>query len=43
MKGGEYVPNKQNIAAVEMLKDKLGHSQLTLVSEYRGLSVAALT
>ncbi len=43
LKGGEYVPNKQNIAAVEMLKDKLGRSQLTLVSEYRGLSVAALT
>jgi len=34
------MPNKQNIAAVEELKDKLGRSQLTLVGEYRGLSVA---
>lgn len=43
VKGGEFVPNKQNIAAVEMLKDKLGRAQLTLVSEYRGLSVAELS
>jgi len=34
------MPNKQNIAAVEVLKDKLQRSQLTLVSEYRSLSVA---
>lgn len=34
------MPNKQNIAAVEELKEKLGRSQLTLVGEYRGLSVA---
>jgi len=37
------MPNKQNVAAVEVLKDKLGRSQLTLVSEYRGLSVADLS
>ena len=37
------MPNKQNLVAVEMLRDKLSRSQLTLVSEYRGLSVAALT
>lgn len=37
------MPNKQNLAAVEVLKDKLGRSQLTLVSEYRGLSVADLS
>ena len=43
LKGGESMPNKQNLAAVEMLRDKLSRSQLTLVSEYRGLSVAALT
>jgi large subunit ribosomal protein L10 len=43
LKGGEFVPNKQNIAAVEILKEKLGRSQLTLVSEYRGLSVAELS
>ena len=34
------MPNKQNIAAVEELKEKLGRSQLTLVGEYRGLSVS---
>ena len=44
VKGGErIVPNKQNLAAVETLRDKLTRSQLTLVSEYRGLSVAELT
>ena len=37
------MPNKQNIEAFEMLSDKLSRSQLTLVSEYRGLSVAALS
>ncbi len=36
------MPNKENLAAVEQLKDKLTRSQLTLVSEYRGLSVADL-
>lgn len=36
------MPNKQNIAAVEELKDKLSRSQLTLVGEYRGLSVAEM-
>ncbi|HEX6289059.1 MAG TPA: 50S ribosomal protein L10 [Herpetosiphonaceae bacterium] len=36
------MPNKQNLAAVEELKDKLGRSQLTLVSEYRGLTVAEM-
>src|SRR4028118_1287057 len=41
-KGGEYMPNKQNIASVEDLKDKLGRSQLTLVGEYRGLTVAEM-
>jgi large subunit ribosomal protein L10 len=37
------MPNKQNIAAVDMLRDKLTRSQLTLVAEYRGLSVADLS
>ena len=37
------MPNKHNLEAVDTLKDKLSRSQLTLVSEYRGLSVAALT
>lgn len=37
------MPNKANLAAVDTLKDKLGRSQLTLVSEYRGLSVAELS
>lgn len=37
------MPNKQNIAGVEALRDKLSRSQLTLVSEYRGLSVADLS
>jgi large subunit ribosomal protein L10 len=37
------MPNKQNIEAVEILREKLSRSQLTLVSEYRGLSVASLT
>ncbi|HSH77444.1 MAG TPA: 50S ribosomal protein L10 [Herpetosiphonaceae bacterium] len=37
------MPNKQNIAGVEVLRDKLSRSQLTLVSEYRGLSVAELS
>lgn len=36
------MPNKQNIAAVEELKEKLGRSQLTLVGEYRGLTVAEM-
>jgi large subunit ribosomal protein L10 len=36
------MPNKQNIAAVEDLKEKLGRSQLTLVGEYRGLTVAEM-
>jgi large subunit ribosomal protein L10 len=38
--GGENVPNKENIAAVQELKSKLERSQLTLVGEYRGLTVA---
>jgi large subunit ribosomal protein L10 len=37
------MPNKQNLAAVETLKDKLGRAELALVSEYRGLSVADLS
>jgi len=37
------MPNKKNIAAVESLRDKLTRSQLTLVSEYRGLSVADMS
>jgi len=41
--GGENMPNKKNIAAVEVLRDKLTRSQLTLVSEYRGLSVADMS
>lgn len=36
------MPNKQNIAAVQDLKDKLSRSQLTLVGEYRGLTVAEM-
>lgn len=36
------MPNKQNVAAVEQLKDKLGRAQLMLVGEYRGLSVAEM-
>lgn len=36
------MPNKQNIASVEDLKEKLGRSQLTLVGEYRGLTVAEM-
>lgn len=34
------MPNKQNIAAVEQLKEKLGRAQLMLIGEYRGLTVA---
>ena len=34
------MPNKQNVAAVEQLKDKLGRAQVMLVGEYRGLTVA---
>jgi large subunit ribosomal protein L10 len=41
-KGVKQMPNKQNIAAVEELKDKLSRSQLTLVGEYRGLTVAEM-
>jgi large subunit ribosomal protein L10 len=37
------MPNKENVAAVEILKEKLSRSQLTLVSEYRGLTVAAMS
>jgi len=36
------MPNKQNLAAVQELKDKLGRSQLMLVGEYRGLTVAEM-
>jgi large subunit ribosomal protein L10 len=36
------MPNKQNIAAVEDLKEKLGRSQLMLIGEYRGLTVAEM-
>jgi large subunit ribosomal protein L10 len=36
------MPNKQNIAAVEHLKEKLGRSQLMLIGEYRGLTVAEM-
>lgn len=42
-RGVKYMPNKENLAAVEVLKDKLSRSQLTLVAEYRGLSVADMT
>lgn len=34
------MPNKENIAAVQELKAKLEQSQLTLVGEYRGLTVS---
>jgi large subunit ribosomal protein L10 len=37
------MPNKQNLAAVEELKEKLGRSQLTLIGEYRGLTVGELS
>ncbi len=37
------MPNKENIAAVGVLRDKLSRSQLALVSEYRGLSVADMS
>jgi len=37
------MPNKSNIAAVEVLREKLERSELTLVSEYRGLSVADMS
>jgi large subunit ribosomal protein L10 len=37
------MPNKQNVAAVEELKDKLSRSQLTLVGEYRGLTVGEMS
>ena len=37
------MPNKQNLAAVDELKEKLSRSQLTLVGEYRGLTVAELS
>jgi large subunit ribosomal protein L10 len=36
------MPNKQNLAAVEELKDKLGRAQLLLVGEYRGLTVSEM-
>lgn len=36
------MPNKQNLAAVEELKEKLSRSQLTLIGEYRGLTVAEM-
>ncbi len=39
-KGVKQVPNKENVAAVQELKNKLERSQLTLVGEYRGLSVS---
>lgn len=34
------MPNKENVAAVEEIRAKLERSQLTLVGEYRGLSVS---
>jgi large subunit ribosomal protein L10 len=37
------MPNKVNIAAVEVLREKLTRAQLTLVSEYRGLTVADMS
>src|SRR3954447_20861914 len=43
LKGVKHMPNKENVAAVEVLREKLTRSQLTLVSEYRGLSVADMT
>jgi len=36
------MPNKKNVAAVDELRDKLSRSQLTLVGEYRGLSVSEM-
>lgn len=36
------MPNKENLAAVEELKEKLSRSQLTLIGEYRGLTVAEM-
>lgn len=36
------MPNKQNVAAVEQLKAKLGRAQLLLVGEYRGLTVSEM-
>ncbi|MDP9311259.1 MAG: 50S ribosomal protein L10 [Chloroflexota bacterium] len=37
------MPNKQNVAAVDELKDKLSRSQLTLIGEYRGLTVSEMS
>lgn len=34
------MPNQDNVAAVQELKSKLERSQLTLVGEYRGLTVS---
>ena len=42
LKGGEFMPNKQNVEAFNMLRDKLSRSQLSLVSEFLGLSVVYL-
>mgnify|MGYP000480486815 CR=1 FL=1 len=36
------MPNKQNLAAVEELKAKLSRSQILLIGEYRGLTVAEM-
>lgn len=36
------MPSKQNIAAVEELKEKISRAQLLLVGEYRGLTVAEM-
>lgn len=34
------MPNKQNVAAVDELKEKMGRASLMLVSEYKGLTVS---
>ncbi len=36
------MPNRENVAAVQILKDKLGRSQLTLIGDYRGLTVSEM-
>ncbi len=36
------MPSKQNIAAVEELKEKISRAQLLLVGEYRGLTVTEM-
>jgi large subunit ribosomal protein L10 len=43
MRGGEYMPTQKKLENVADLAEKLQRTQVTLVADYRGLTVAEIT